>query len=308
MNRKKEESNMKKLISLALIAVLALCCAALPAMAESHPLIYKVTDADGHYIYLLGTMHVATAETFPIAPLDEIMGQVDRVIFEVGEADMEAIGSGAAGGQEAAISEQMFVQDSGLSDAGAQMISEFMTEVMNNPVEPETLKVMPLPMLAQLVQMQIMTALGYDVSGHGVDLYVFSEAKKHGLEISGVETMADQAKAVEAEAANLSADPAAVEQKIAEMIGNMEKLGSEMETLVKAYNTGDKDTLYRIFSAEAARSSVDGARNARFAQAAQQALNDGGRALIAIGSYHIIADDGLVNALTQAGCTVTPVK
>ena len=54
--------------------------------------------------------------------------------------------------------------------------------------------------------------------------------------------------------------------------------------------------------------SVDGARNARFAQAAQQALNDGGRALIAIGSYHIIADDGLVNALTQAGCTVTPVK
>ena len=34
----------------------------------------------------------------------------------------------------------------------------------------------------------------------------------------------------------------------------------------------------------------------------------GGRALIAIGSYHIIADDGLVNALTQAGCTVTPVK
>ena len=70
---------MKKLLCLALVAVMALSCAALPAMADSHPLIYKVTDAEGHYVYLMGTMHVASQDTFPIAKLDEVMGLADTI-------------------------------------------------------------------------------------------------------------------------------------------------------------------------------------------------------------------------------------
>ena len=113
---------------------------------------------------------------------------------------------------------------------------------------------------------------------------------------------------MEAETAALGQDPAMVEKTIAEMIGSLEKLKQELDSVVKAYNIGDKETLIRYFTAEAARSSVDGNRNARFLEAAQKALKDGGRTLIAIGEYHIIAEDGLVNTLTQAGCTVTPVK
>ena len=300
---------MKKLLCLALIAIMALSCAALPAMADSHPLIYKVTDAEGHYVYLMGTMHVASQDTFPIAKLDEVMGQVDHVIFEMDEANMEKIASGAlenASSAEAAA--QMFVTDNGLSDPGAQMIAEFLSEIMHTPVEAETLKVMPLPLLAQLVQTQTMAALGYDVTGRSVDAYLFGEAKKRSLKISGVETPEEQMKAMEAETAAIGQNPAMIEKNIAEMIGNLEKVKQELDAVVKAYNTGDKDTLLRYFTAEAARSSVDGSRNARFLEAAQKALKDGGRTLIAIGEYHIIAEDGLVNTLAQAGCTVTPVK
>ena len=300
---------MKKLLCLALIAIMALSCAVLPAMADSHPLIYKVTDAEGHYVYLMGTMHVASQDTFPIAKLDEVMGQVDHVIFEMDEANMEKIASGAlenASSAEAAA--QMFVTDNGLSDPGAQMIAEFLSEIMHTPVEAATLKVLPLPLLAQLVQTQTMAALGYDVTGRSVDAYLFGEAKKRSLKISGVETPEEQMKAMEAETAVMGQNPAMIEKNIAEMIGNLEKVKQELDAVVKAYNTGDKDTLLRYFTAEAARSSVDGSRNARFLEAAQKALKDGGRTLIAIGEYHIIAEDGLVNALTQAGCTVTPVK
>ena len=300
---------MKKLLCLAIVAIMALCCAALPAMADSHPLIYKVTDAEGHYVYLMGTMHVASQDTFPIAKLDEVMGQVDHVIFELDESNMAKIASGTledASSAEAAA--QMFVKDNGLSNPGAQMIAELLNVIMHTPVDAETLKVMPLPLLAQLVQTQIMAALGYDATGHGVDTYLFGEAKKRNLKISGVETLEDQMKAMEAETAAIGQDSAAVEKNIAEMIGNLEKLKQELDDVVKAYNTGDKETLIRYFSAEAARSSVDGSRNARFLEATQKALKDGGRTLIAIGEYHIIAEDGLVNTLTQAGCTVTPVK
>ena len=63
---------MKKILCLAIVAILTLCCAALPALAESHPLMYKVTDKEGHSIYLLGTMHVISGDTLPIARLDEV--------------------------------------------------------------------------------------------------------------------------------------------------------------------------------------------------------------------------------------------
>ncbi len=300
---------MKKLFCLALVAIMALSCAVLPAMADSHPLIYKVTDAEGHYLYLLGTMHVTSQDTFPIAKLDEVMGQVDHVLFEMDEANMEKIASGTlenASSAEAAA--QMFVTDNGLSDPGAQLIAEFLSEIMHTPVEAATLKVLPLPLLAQLVQTQTMAALGYDATGRSVDAYLFGEAKKRNLKISGVETPEEQMKAMEAETAAIGQNPAMVEKTIAEMIGNLEKVKQELDGVVKAYNTGDKEALIRCFTAEAARSSVDGSRNARFLEAAQKALKDGGRTLIAIGEYHIIAEDGLVNALTQAGCTVTLVK
>ena len=82
------------------------------------------------------------------------------------------------------------------------------------------------------------------------------------------------------------------------------EIKEQMDSLVNAYNTGDKDTLLKVFTAEGVRSSADAGRNARFLEAAEKALKDGGRTLFAIGVYHIIAEDGLVNALTKAGYTV----
>ena len=63
--------------------------------------MYKVTDKDGHSIYLLGTMHVISRETLPIAHLDEVLGQVDRVVFEMSEADMQKLTSGNVSDAEA---------------------------------------------------------------------------------------------------------------------------------------------------------------------------------------------------------------
>ena len=89
-----------------------------------------------------------------------------------------------------------------------------------------------------------------------------------------------------------------------EMLHNPAQIKEQMDAMIHAYNTGDKAALVQLFSAEGARSGADAGRNARFLETAQKALKDGGRTLIAIGVYHIIAEDGLVNTLTQAGCTV----
>ena len=292
---------MKKILCLALAAVLALCCTVLPALADSHPLMYKVTDKDGHSIYLLGTMHVISRETLPIAHLDEVLGQVDRVVFEMSEADMQKLTSGNVSDAEASQAGlTMQVEDNGLSDETIGLVAGFLSGAYGQPVDPMMLKQLSLPVLAQMLQAQFMALAGYDASGHGVDIEVFKKAKELGLKIEGVETMEDQMGALNAE----SADAAVVEKQIVEMLNNPGQIKEQMDAMIHAYNTGDKAALVQLFSAEGARSGADAGRNARFLETAQKALKDGGRTLIAIGVYHIIAEDGLVNTLTQAGCTV----
>lgn len=291
---------MKKIICLALTAILALACF-LPAMAESHPLIYKVTDKDGHSIYLLGTMHIISQDTLPIAKLDEILHQVDRVIFEVNAEEMEKLAS-SNGVDEAAsqAAAMMAVEDNGMSEEVLNMVAEFMSNVYGQSVDPAALRKISAPALGQLMGSQYMAAAGFDATGHGVDLEVFAKAKALGLKIEGAETMAEQMNAMSVEGGSA----AAIEQQIVEMMGNPEAFVAQLNSMVTAYNTGDKDTLFAIFSAEGARSSADAGRNARFLEVAEQALKAGGRTLIAIGVYHIIAEDGLFNTLTQAGYTV----
>ena len=291
---------MKKIICLALAAVLALCTL-LPALADSHPLMYKVTDKDGHSIYLLGTMHVISNETLPIAHLDEVLGQVDRVVFEMSEADMQKLTSGNVSDAEASQAGlTMQVEDNGLSDETIGLVAGFLSGAYGQPVDPMMLKQLALPVLGQMLQAQFMALAGYDASGHGVDIEVFRKAKELGLKIDGVETMEDQMGALNAE----SADAAVVEKQIVEMLNNPAQIKEQMDAMINAYNTGDKAALVQLFSAEGARSGADSGRNARFLETAQKALKDGGRTLIAIGVYHIIAEDGLVNTLTRAGCTV----
>ena len=292
---------MKKILCLAIVAILTLCCAALPALAESHPLMYKVTDKEGHSIYLLGTMHVISRDTLPIARLDEVLGQVDRVIFEVSEADMEKLANGNVSEAEASQAGlTMKVEDNGLSDDTLGLVAGFLSAAYNQTVDPAMLRQLALPVLAQMLQAQFMTLAGYDASGHGVDLEVFRKARQLSLKIEGVETIEDQMGALNAESANA----ALTEKQILEMMDNPALIKEQMDSLVNAYNTGDKDTLLKVFTAEGVRSSADAGRNARFLETAEKALKDGGRTLLAIGVYHIIAEDGLVNALTKAGYTV----
>ena len=295
---------MKKILCLALTVLLTLSCVILPALAESHPLMYKVTDQDGHTIYLLGTLHMMSQETLPIAKLDEVLGQVDRVIFEVSETDMEKAASGnvtaldLGSGLSALL--QMFTLDNGLSQETLELVAGFLSSAYHETIDAESLRVMSAPMLAQLLNAQFMTLAGYDASGHGVDLEVFRKAKELGKKIEGVETMEEQMNAISAE----SSDVALLDKQIQELMNHPEQFKEQTDFLINAYNTGDRDTLLTVFTSEGARSSADAKRNALYLEAAKKALADGGRTLVAIGIYHIIAEDGLVNTLTQAGYTV----
>ena len=111
-------------------------------------------------------------------------------------------------------------------------------------------------------------------------------------------------KAVNAEAVN----EVASEKQIEELLNNPVQLKDQMNTMVKAYNNGDKDALVKIFSVQEVRSAAGARRNVNFLKVAEKALADGGRTLIAICIYHVVAEDSLFNTLTKAGYTVETVN
>ena len=73
---------MKKLLASLLVLILA-AAAALPAFADSTPAIYKVTDSEGRFIYLMGTCHVLTPDCLPIAGIDGLLDQCTAVALEM---------------------------------------------------------------------------------------------------------------------------------------------------------------------------------------------------------------------------------
>lgn len=78
-----------------------------------------------------------------------------------------------------------------------------------------------------------------------------------------------------------------------------------MGMLCTAYNSGNRALLMTTVVNPYPRSDVDVVRNARFFKATASELENGGRALIAVGLYHVLCEeDGLITQLTAAGYTV----
>ncbi len=305
---------MKKLVSLLMTAVLALC-AVLPAMAESHPLMYRVTDTEGHTIYLLGTMHMVFADTFPIAGLEDVMDKVDTVYFEVSEAEMAMLSDPAAVQAASAAQEPELVENNGLSEETLDLVEQFFKGCGYQTVNREVLRQLPVAYIAQMIQTFLMAGVASELAPVGVDVYTFGMAKEKGLKILGVESIENQLSLAENDSLAYMTEgkegaeaAAAAEANLVRMLGEADEFPVQLRTLITAYANGDKDLLLTCLTAEGARSESDAARNALFTDAALQALKDGGNALFAIGAYHIISEDGLVNTLTAAGCTVELIR
>ncbi len=309
---------MKKMISLLLVTILAISCFAVPAMAESHPPMYKVTDAEGHTIYLLGTMHVVTSDTFPISGLDTILKNVDKVYFEVGEADMALLASPEAQAQaqaEAQGEEPEMVEDNGISEETVDLLEAFFKNYLGaQNVKRDVLRQFPVSYLLQLVQMVVMSSVQAQLSSVAVDVYVYGLAKEQGLKIMGVEDISSQletfdqdVQAALQEEANGGDDAASGEKQLHEMLTSIDDASAQVMAMCNAYKEGNAEAVLQMMREQGAVAQSDASRNARFLETAKQVLKDGGNALFAIGLYHLIAEDGLVKTLTDAGCTVESI-
>lgn len=293
---------MKKRLLTGLIAA-ALLLQPYAAGAESAPLVYRVTDDQGHTIYLLGTIHVGNEEMYPLGPgVEEAYREAEIIAVEL---DLYAYGGNLFNSVRYAFS-MMY----GLNDSAEKHLSPeaYALGVEKLGLPEMALKRMKPVMWYSLAEQKMYEAAGLDAM-KGVDYRLLRQAHQDGKQIDELETVEEQMAVL------LSFPDEVMDHEIQAMLTFPEESAQGLRNLFEAWRQGDRDGLETLLNAqeEEAEGGLEEAygafsdtlidsRNDGFEQQALAYLNSGKTALIAIGAFHIVGENGLVEKLTRAGC------
>ncbi len=297
---------MKKRLLTGLIAA-ALLLQPCAAGAESAPLVYRVTDVEGHVLYLLGTIHVGNDDMYPLgSAVEEAYENADILAVEL---DLYAYGGNLFSSLKTAFTLMYGAQDN-----------------IKNHISPETyalgVKSFGMPEIAlqrmkpamwySLAENYIYTKAGLDAM-KGVDYGLLKQAHKDGKQI-------DELESLESQLATLLAIPEAViDYEVQVMLTYPEESVQGLRALFDAWRVGDEAALRMLLEqsteAEADLTEAYGeysdvlidSRNDGFEEQALMYLNSGKTALIAVGAFHIVGENGLAEKLARLGCTVEEI-
>lgn len=150
----------------------------------------------------------------------------------------------------------------------------------------------------------VMQAADVD-SDKSVESYVVNAARKHGLELIGLETEEEQDEVIN------SQSDALVLQELKDAIEHFDEQIAEVNQMLKAWVAGDRkafqeeeelpddEALAADWKEFDQRLTDD--RNLGFLEDAESFLKEGKKVLIAIGADHIYGINGLVDLLTARG-------
>ena len=297
---------MKKRLLTGLIAA-ALLLQPFAAGAESTPLVYRVTDGEGHVLYLLGTIHVGDDDMYPLgSAVEEAYENADILAVEM---DLYAYGGNLFSSLKTAFSLMYGAKDN-----------------IKNHLSPETyalgveklglpeimLQRMKPAMWYSLAENYISTKAGLDAT-KGVDYGLLKRAHKDGKQIDELESLESQLATL------LSIPESVIDYEVQAMLTYPEESAQGLRALYEAWRVGDEAALRMMLEesteadaelseayAEYSDTLID-SRNDGFEEQALAYLSSGKTALIAVGAFHIIGENGLAEKLARAGYTVEEI-
>ncbi|MGN1003001.1 MAG: TraB/GumN family protein [Oscillospiraceae bacterium] len=294
-----------------------------PESGDSTPLLWRVSSPEGGELYLFGSIHVAGPELFPLP---------DAVLDAYEESDALAVeyDTLAASFDICSLVEMqstvLYTDGSTAADHlredTYQMAVERMQELGIYDSGYDQYQVSQWPTLLTLAAAG---ELGLD-SESGVDSYLLTLAHHQGKPVREVESQSQQL-ALLTGTSDLYNDAA-----LRSAVVNYQEGVEELQALYDAYRYGDLAELERLllgdesvedqallaYSAEerAAIESEDerysaamlDERNLGMAEKALSCLASGETVFFVVGEAHMLGEIGLVQLLTDAGCTVTRVE
>lgn len=275
------------------------------------PLLYKVTDADGHVVWLFGSIHVGEDTYYPLPKyvMDAYKGADALAV----ECDVVTFAQDL-GAQTAALTQMVYLDGTRISDHLPPELYERAVEVMKDCGLYISMMDMYYPILwSSFIDSSLITKLGAKTE-LGIDMYFLNDAHETGKEILEVESVEFQYGLLAGFSEELQI--LLLEGSIAGY-EDLESYGAELEALMDAWESGDETAISALLSEEAELENAEEealyaeyteamvvGRNENMADYAEEALKSGKEIFICVGAAHVVGEGAVADLLAQRGYTV----
>ncbi|HEX2079670.1 MAG TPA: TraB/GumN family protein [Longimicrobium sp.] len=293
---------IKRFTRVAAAALLAAGTIAPAAQAQqpARSLLYRVEGADGATVYMLGSIHLLTADAYPLPqPVQNAYADAERVFFET------SLDSLMARQQEMALR--------GMYPAGKSLRSEIPADLYARveaaaPALAALGVTMPVldrmePWLVALMFQAVEWQKAGLTPEHGVDMHFSGRAKEDGKPVGGLEPVELQLGLF---------DGMTAEEQVSFLRQSLEdapRTAEQMREIVAAWRAGDAARIDAIMNesmddspALYARMLTD--RNAAWVPQIEALLRGRDDVLVVVGAAHLVGEQSVVSMLRQRGYTV----
>ncbi|MEX0899642.1 MAG: TraB/GumN family protein [Gammaproteobacteria bacterium] len=266
---------------------------------DASGLAWRVTAPDGAHLYLVGTVHAARPDFYPLPiRITDAFEAADALTMEV---NTTLIDPGAAA---------RFGREHGTLSGGRTLEELLGNEDWRRASEwgrklgiPQRRLSMMRPWLAavSLVSLEI-RRIGLD-SALGMEMHFAARAVERGMPIVELETLVEQLSAL----SNLS--PEAEVAFLKQSLTTADEFAASVNDIVDSWLAGDADAMKRVLEdsyegADEVYDAVMRARNQRWLPAIERMIESEEVHFVAVGALHMVGEDGLVRLLEARGYNV----
>lgn len=259
----------------------------------SKTFLWEVSDGDSK-IYLLGSVHVANEEMYPLNEVIESSYQdSDALVLEVVIDKINPMQM---------MSRMMLQGGKTLKDEMDSVSYYEFKSVMDSLQIPEMNYVMLKPWAATLIMMQtVMQKEGFQ-QDLGFDFYFLGKARAEEKEVFGLETLEQQLDAFE-ELSEFSSD------FFKYSLVEMENTKTMIDDMLKAWKEGDVDKIEQIINIsigdtenfEKINEIMLDNRNFLMLEKIEDYLKENKKFFVIVGAGHLIGENGLLQLLEKTG-------
>lgn len=269
------------------------------SQAAGRDFLWSVAFQGGPPTYLLGSLHVLTAEHYPLSETIERAFAASTVLIE--EIDFAELGDPA---KALALAGRAMLADGRTLDqvVSAATYAQVVARSAQDGIPLAALRRMKPWMAAITLTAPALTSAGFDPD-LGVDRYFFDKAQANGMERRALETVAYQLDRFD------QLDPALQEVMLQAVLEDVDTQIANVTAIVQAWEAGDTAALERLLLAAFLESPalyerllVE--RNRNWVAPVERCLIEGTGCFVVVGAAHLVGPHSLVALLGKRGYTV----
>lgn len=286
-----------------------LCCLLLasfvhPACAgDARGLLWQVTSTEGHHAWLVGTVHAARPDFYPLPEAVEAAFAASGVL--VIESDTSTLSTREI--QQVTRELGMYRQDGSLRERLPHASWQSARQWSQRVGIPENRLLQMRPWLVAITLASLeMQDQGLDPQ-LGMERHFLRQAAHGDKRVLALETFEQQMRAL----AELPDD--AQVRFLVETLDEADDVGESVERILSLWRDGDLDGLEALLDEsyggeEALYAAMIRNRNRAWLQRIEAAIDGGDTPFIAVGSLHLAGPDGLIRLLKDRGYAVDQIS